>query len=275
MEWKRIKSILLLILLCTNLFLLGNLALQVLRSKDQQRQAMNEALALLRQDVGTFDEEILRQMGSQLPVLSLQRSPEKERQIALALVGSDKQGGGGAVSRYQDASGQRQLDFRSGSAVSYRGPGQVSGNGEEFFLQLLTDAGFPMKGSTVVTQGEQVIFTQMAPQGRVIDNCILTCSQEDGDLLVQGQWILDFSSQQAGEGQRGYQMVMSLRGYLQQQGITAPPTSARVTYHVESRENAALLVYPVWQVEVGKKSLAFSGLDGTPLELEPGGQKTE
>ena len=39
MDWKKAKTILLLVLLCTNLFMVCNLAWQVSRVKGQQRQA--------------------------------------------------------------------------------------------------------------------------------------------------------------------------------------------------------------------------------------------
>ena len=52
MEWNKAKSVLLAVLLCANLFLAGNLALQIAQGRTQQRQAMDQALELLHQDLG-------------------------------------------------------------------------------------------------------------------------------------------------------------------------------------------------------------------------------
>ena len=60
MEWNKAKSVLLAVLLCANLFLAGNLALQIAQGRTQQRQAMDQALELLHQDLGDFDETMFR-----------------------------------------------------------------------------------------------------------------------------------------------------------------------------------------------------------------------
>ena len=72
--------------LCTNLFMVCNLAWQVSRVKGQQRQAMNEALSLLRQEVGDFDEDLFRDLGTQPAVYRFERDRQKEEQIAQAPV---------------------------------------------------------------------------------------------------------------------------------------------------------------------------------------------
>jgi len=90
MEWNKAKSVLLAVLLCANLFLAGNLALQIAQGRTQQRQAMDQALELLHQDLGDFDETMFRAADGRRHVLAFNRSPEKERAAALALLGADQ-----------------------------------------------------------------------------------------------------------------------------------------------------------------------------------------
>ena len=117
MDWKKAKTILLLVLLCTNLFMVCNLAWQVSRVKGQQRQAMNEALSLLRQEVGDFDEDLFRDLGTQPAVYRFERDRQKEEQIAQALLGdSQREDEGGGITQFRSQAGQ--LEFRSGGVVT-------------------------------------------------------------------------------------------------------------------------------------------------------------
>ena len=79
MEWSRAKTILLVVLICTNLFLAGNLLWQVSHGWAQQRQAMDQALSLLQEDVGEFDEDIFRSLGTQRPVYAASRDTALEK----------------------------------------------------------------------------------------------------------------------------------------------------------------------------------------------------
>ena len=112
-------AVLLLVLLCTNLFMVCNLAWQVSRVKGQQRQAMNEALSLLRQEVGDFDEDLFRDLGTQPAVYRFERDRQKEEQIAQALLGdSQREDEGGGITQFRSQAGQ--LEFRTINGVAAR-----------------------------------------------------------------------------------------------------------------------------------------------------------
>lgn len=266
MEWKKVKSLLLLVLVCTNLFLAGNLLLQVIRGRAQQREAMNQALELLHRDVGDFDDDMFRQMGTQQPVIALQRRPDLEQKAARQLLGAE--GGAGGAITYTSEKGE--LSF-SGGSVSLRLAGQVEGDPTAFFRGLLDGAGFPMKGSRATVEGSQVLFAQYTPAGVPILGATLTCGAETGEdgrayLTVQGTWVLDTTGNKAGEGQRGYQMVNHVRACLKNRGVTAPPERVELAYSLYRFTTDEILAKPVWQVTAGGKVYTIDGLDGTAQE---------
>ena len=154
MDWKKAKTILLLVLLCTNLFMVCNLAWQVSRVKGQQRQAMNEALSLLRQEVGDFDEDLFRDLGTQPAVYRFERDRQKEEQIAQALLGdSQREDEGGGITQFRSQAGQ--LEFRSGGVVELTLERQPEGEGAAFYRDLLAEAGFPWKARRPIRRGDK------------------------------------------------------------------------------------------------------------------------
>lgn len=262
MEWKKVKSVLLLVLVCANLFLAGNLALQLARARAVQRDAMDQALALLHRDVGDFDDDIFRQMGTQQPVISLPRKQEQEEKAALALLGSAEMAEGATTY----TSDQGTLSFLGGK-MELRLKGAVTGEPEVFFRDLLEGAGFPMKGSRATAQGDSVVFAQYTPAGVPILEAALTCGSEEADgqgyLTVQGTWLLESKGEKAGEGERGYQMVTHVRACLKKEGVSAPPEKVELAYSLYRFTPDEILAKPVWRVAAGGKVYTIDGLDGT------------
>lgn len=265
MEWKKVKSVLLMVLVCANLFLAGNLALQLARGRAVQREAMDQALELLHRDVGDFDDDMFRQMGTQQAVISLPRKQEQEEKAAQALLGSAKIAEGATAY----ASERGTLSFLGGK-MELRLKGTVKGEPEAFFRGLLEDAGFPMKGSRATVRGDSVVFAQYTPAGVPILEAALTCGSEEeggqGYLTVQGTWLLEAKGEKAGEGERGYQMVTHVRACLKKESVSAPPEKVELAYSLYRFTPYEILAKPVWRVTAGDKVYTIDGLDGTYQE---------
>ena len=266
MDWKKAKTILLLVLLCTNLFMVCNLAWQVSRVKGQQRQAMNEALSLLRQEVGDFDEDLFRDLGTQPAVYRFERDRQKEEQIAQALLGDgQREDEGGGITQFRSQAGQ--LEFRSGGVVELTLERQPEGEGAAFYRDLLAEAGFPMEGAQADTAGGQVELTQRLPNGHLAANCVLVCQQEQGRIHIKGHWLLHTDGTKAGEGRRSYQLVMDLRAYLLQEGVSDPPEQAELIYRLRNTgDTGSLLAEPFWSVTAGGKEYTLSAVTGQALQ---------
>lgn len=258
MEWHRAKSVLLAVLLCANLFLGGNLALQIARGRAQQRQAMDQTLELLRQDLGDFDEAMFRAADRRRPVLAFSRSPEKERAAALALLGADQSDTEGGVSTFHSPQGQ--LVFRTGGEI--RLTLTFPPSTEEpaaFYRQLLEQAGFPMEDSLTWEEGGAVFFQQQTEDSVKIQQCVLECRAEGQGLEIQGRWLLDDQALRAGDGAKGYQMAAALRARLIQQDIRRPPSAVEEVYRLQDQGNGRLLAWPAWLATVDGRQILVGG----------------
>lgn len=248
MEWSRAKSVLLAVLLCANLFLAGNLAFQIVQGRAQQRQAMEDALRLLHQDLGEFDDGMLRQAAGRLPVLSFARSPEKELAAARALLGAGQSDTEGGVSTFR--SDQGQLIFRTGGELRLTlaaGPPEQT---VDFYRQLLEQAGFPMGHCLAWMEGETAIFQQRLESGVALYQYRLECRRAGQGLEIQGRWLLKEQGTEAGDGAKGYQTALALRAYLLQQQIKSPPEAVEPVYRLRDLGNGQLMAWPGWLVTI-------------------------
>lgn len=246
MEWSRAKSVLLAVLLCANLFLAGNLAFQMVQGRAQQRQAMDQVLQLLHQDVGQFDEAMFRQGAGRQPVLAFARSPEKEREAALALLGTGQSDTEGGVSTFRSAQGE--LVFRTGGELRLSLAAQPPEQPLEFYRALLQQAGFPMEHCLAGTEGQTVIFQQCLESGVRLYQCRLECRPAENGLEIQGRWLLESQGREAGDGAKGYQMALALRAYLIQRQIKSPPEEVEPVYRLRDLGNGQLMAWPAWLV---------------------------
>ena len=246
MEWNKAESVLLAVLLCANLFLAGNLALQIAQGRTQQRQAMDQALELLHQDLGDFDETMFRAADGRRPVLAFNRSPEKERAAALALLGADQSDTEGGVSTFRSPQGE--LIFRTGGELRLNlALPPLEQDTPAFCRQLLEQAGFPMKDCLSWEEGDRVFFQQQT-EGVKIQQCVLECATDGQSLEIQGRWLLADQALQVGDGSKGYQMAVALRAYLIQQDIRRPPSAVEEVYRLQDQGNGRLLAWPAWLV---------------------------
>ena len=168
MEWSRAKTILLVVLICTNLFLAGNLLWQVSHGWAQQRQAMDQALALLQEDVGEFDEDIFRSLGTQRPVYAASRDTALEKKAAQALLGTEESDTDGGVSRFSSEKGS--LTFYTGGEVRLELFTESSLTGEEW-QELLEKAGFPVENCRWEEEGEQGDLCKVMRSGEERREC--------------------------------------------------------------------------------------------------------
>lgn len=257
MEWNKAKSVLLAVLVCANLFLAGNLALQIAQGRTQQRRAMDQMLELLHEDLGDFDDAMFQAADRRRPVLAFSRSPEKERAAALALLGADQSDTGGGVSTFRSARGE--LIFRTGGelwlTLALQPPDQEA---PTFYRQLLEQAGFPMK-DCLCWQEENGVFFQQQTEGVKIQQCVLECRAGGQGLEIQGRWLLDDQALQAGDGSKGYQMAAALRAYLIEQEIRRPPSAVEEVYRLQDQGNGRLLAWPAWLATIDGRQHLIGG----------------
>lgn len=117
MEWPKLKNIILIILVLTNLCLVAFVAQRELRNSQLQRQARQEAIQFL-EDRGVAVEE--KQVPQEMELLpqTVERNLEEESQLAAALLGEGvkAEDRGAGVYRYSNEAGS--IQFHSDGSFS-------------------------------------------------------------------------------------------------------------------------------------------------------------
>ena len=109
MEWSKIKNIVLIILLLTNLSLLTFVLRRDFQDRAAQTQALENALEFLSEKKVEIDRALLPK--ETLSPMKMERDREQESQLAAALLGGDvtEQARGGEVYRYSGSAGSVQF----------------------------------------------------------------------------------------------------------------------------------------------------------------------
>lgn len=160
MEWPKLKNIILIILVLTNLCLLAFVAQKELRNDQLQRQARKEAIQFLA-DRGVAVEEKQVPENMELMPQTAERNLEEESQLAAALLGQGvkAEDRGAGVYRYSNSSGT--LQFHSdGSFSAELTPGAfpLGENRTEGCLELLEKLRF--EGELLSEREDALVFRQ-------------------------------------------------------------------------------------------------------------------
>lgn len=265
MEWKKIRNWLLVLLLCVDLFLAGNLVLQSLRVEHNLRQAAQDAVTIAHNRGVDIALETILQLPEELVFYQTQRSDGLEQKVAQFLLGSEPQQEqpGGGVAIYRSETGEAA--FRRGGAVELTGPwNRTEFNAHECALRL-EDAGFPMEGAVLQEQNGAVELVQSF-EGLPVFNNRLICLLQDQQLQVRGRWML---AQEPEAGQRSLsraQLVLALCDLVESRQVTQL-LSIRAGYYLQSEDAQSLMLEPVWAVETDRGQLILSCISGKQVNF--------
>lgn len=216
MEWSKMKTIILLILLCTNLALLTLVLGESYADKKAEEQTRADAITFLRQG-GIQLEESAVPRGTDLTPMKAERDRQNESALAAALLGEDvtMEERGGGVYLYSSAAG----------SVQFHSDGS--------FQASLEPSAFPLGGQTEQEHGQkimaklgfkaQVVEKQISGQG-----CVLKLRQLwQGAPVFNLQAVLHYSGQ-------GLESITGARRLFgtpeQQQTQLLSPASALVEF---------------------------------------------
>lgn len=156
MEWSKIKTIILLILAGTNLFLLAFALRQTMQASSAQREARQDAIAFLEKNGVTVEEDVVPREITLLPQ-QVERDRESEARLAQALLGGqvEERSLGGEVYRYYVQRGYIQF-HADGTFQGEFVEGAFPLNGEEiraYSLEILEKLDF--QGEILSVSGEE------------------------------------------------------------------------------------------------------------------------
>lgn len=264
MEWKRVRSWLLLLLLAADLVLAGNIGWQLYQLRRSERQAMQDAVALVQQDGIVLSEELVRRMPESTEAYQIPRNSERELQAAQALLGAEEaQEPGGGVAIYQSEVGQ--LSFRRGGALELQMQWTEKTLSGERCRALLEEAGFPMEQAALTQENGTAVLLQQY-EGKTVFNCRLQWGVQGETMQVRGRWLMSDarSAETRQQGMNRAQLVLALRTLLEQQGLKQVK-GLEPGYILQSEDPQSVLLVPVWAIETENGQRLMSCLDGNEL----------
>jgi len=245
MEWGKVKTVLIVVLLIVNLILGGNIFLQLHERQQAEEGALLAALAMAENRGVTILSPEALQLPVSLPAYSSARMPSAEKAFATALLGeAEAQEAGGGVTFYTSESGS--VSFRRGGAMEIVlfGDWREDPDG---LLARLEEAGLDLSDAVRSTQDGMLTLRQTVE--RYATDNVLQCSAAEEQTIITGRWLLEQSSwQKSGTSCSRAEAVLVIAGIGQETGgcVVESITPCYVAQNVSSGETRLI---PVWQVE--------------------------
>lgn len=185
MEWSKLKNIILLILLITNLFLLFLVGYRSWNTARYETGARSDALTVLAKNGIEMDKEALPR-DALLSTASVSRDREREAELVAPLLGTvSEQSLGGGQFLYSGEKGQVYFRSRGEFAVSLEpGAYPLSGSMADHARDVLSRMGFNGMAASVEGTAEEgsVLLIQLW-EGAPVLNCSVKAVYQNGSLV--------------------------------------------------------------------------------------------
>lgn len=261
MEWKKIRAWLILMVLAVDLFLAGNLLRQGLAARQNEREAVLDAVSVAQSRGVDISAEAVLRLPEEMTLWQAQRSDQLESAAAQALLGEvRREAPGGGVAIHTGESGQ--MIFRRGGAVELDGPWTWPEFDAATCLEALGNAGFAVEDALSAQTGGAMELTQQY-EGCPVFNSRLTCRSETGRFLLEGRWLLADEPAAAGVGMSRAQMVLNLCDLLE--SLQTALREVRAGYYLLSEDGQSLTLEPVWAADTADGQLVISCVSGEVL----------
>ena len=206
MEWSRVKSILITLLLVTNLMLGFNLVSQLSAGAGSEKEDIAAALALLRSPGVQIDEGLLSSIPKQADILTSPRDPVWEAQIATAILGQvEHEEAGGGVSIYRSQKGD--ITFRSGGLFDMMLTDET--DAATLAQQLLNNV-IPRGFSGQVQGSDGRPQLTLTYRETPVSGVEIVCRDTLNGCVASGRWLFFQNMQKFGESASVSQMLVQL-----------------------------------------------------------------
>ena len=254
MDWKRVKSILIALLLVTNLILGYSVYGQFRSISRTEQAALEQALALSSENSG-LRADMLSALPAEAQCFAVPRDNALENAFAAALLGesgfaSENTGGGIVLYKSDRGSGEIKAGGEMDFALNWP-EGELNAR----LPALLREAGLELLDADITAEADGSITCAQRFGGLSLDRYALTGALRDGTLSLAGRWLLCAQPEPGGTAPRKSELVLYLARWLEsgQQGQVAGLTPG-----YRMAEN---LVRPVWLVELERGIAVFDLLD--------------
>ena len=250
MEWSRVKTILIALLLVVDAILGATVAAQYVQLRDAERDSLAGAAQLLRDAGLRFDEGMFSNMPVSLSMWTVPRDAAAEERAARALLGAaESEAAGGGITVFEGLKGR--VTFRAGGIFeALRSISSTPVQSEaDAFVEILRALNVPAeKGDAYVTQ--------RAPDGAPIVNARLQYSAEDGTEAVTGLWIFADEQKETRLRATRAELLLALRAVVPEQ---AEITACSAGY-VAREERTGMRLEPIWCVTADQIDYYVSAL---------------
>ncbi len=272
MESSKLKNIILIILLITNLLLLGLVVDQREAARQQNKRAIQDAVELLNQQgIAAQAEDI---PSGDLPTpMTVEHGGEWEREVFAALLGEDVTlTQRGLVSLYSGSLGAAEVRGDGGFSVTFA-PGAyplAQGEGMEAHAKLLVQR-LGLIARVSGREGERVDVTQVYAPGGPHDyfpifSCAVTVEYRDGQAVsMEGTHLpgTPTPDRQSGEPLSTATLLVRFRAGIIDSGDACTAIHAATQgYVLSSDAGGALRLTPVLRLETDTNLYIVNALNG-------------
>lgn len=248
MEWKRVKTIMIAVLLTTCLMLGFNIIRQVSERSAREVQAVRNACEVAKRAGVNIDPDMVLELPKQSAAMAAGRSAESQQRLADALLGTGcaPEEPGGGVSIYSCTTGH--ISIRRGGAIEIRLTDGNENMDREAWSKLLESAGLDLSDAQISTEGNTTVFTQYSADHREILNGRLHCRASGTEQLITGRWLLEDPVPTGKETRTRGELTLALAEVMQERGAKEV-RSLKSAYVLQSENVRRLELIPVWAAE--------------------------
>ncbi len=247
MKASRLKTIIIVILLLVNAFLLFLLLSRRAEQVQSYERSVDQLCALYERSGVSFDRALLPK-DSGVHFLSLERDSAREAAFAKALLGGEPSllDSGGGVSRYSGENGSCAI--RSGGAVESLLSRPVD-DAEAFCRELFRSFGYEQISSSLSGGSGSITGVRRCDE-RLIYNASLSLSFSDGVLTsASGIFLSTLKESRRVDGMDAVSALVHFLDYCGVSGVVCTEVSALESgYLLQSTSASSLRLAPVWRI---------------------------
>lgn len=247
MKASRLKTIVIVILLLVNAFLLFLLLSRRAEQVQSYERSVDQLCALYERS-GVSLERALLPKDSGVHLLSFERDSAREAAFAKALLGGEPSllDSGGGVSRYSGESGSCAI--RSGGSVESTLSRPVD-DPADFCRELFRSFGYEQISSSLAGGSGSVTGVRCNDE-RLIYNAALLLSFSDGVLTsASGVFLSELKESRRTDGIDAVSALVHFLDYCGASGVVCTEVSALESgYLLQSTSTSSLRLAPVWRI---------------------------
>ena len=261
MEWNKVKSMLIALLLVVNLLLALNIQTLISSQRANEQESLGLALSLLEKAGAQFDSQQFRDMPRSTAVLLGERSTEREAQIAGALLGeASLNEAGGGVSIYTSAAGS--VVFRSGGLFEAElNDGTNPADLLEHIVQTVQVRGMGYE----ISGDQEAVSAQLLLDGWMVAGAVLTCRATEEGAAASGRWYFGGEPVSEGAGVSRAEMVVALTRIAYERPLNI--LNVQLVYAQEQLRSGVRLS-PAWRIELENEQIFLNGSTGQEISVE-------